>query len=346
MASIILQELKEEESNNKQQNCLNCQHQFEHNEEFCPECGQKNINRNISIKDLLVDFFGDYFAFDSKLFNTIKPLFVKPGEVASDFVDGHRVKHIPPLRILIFTSFIFFFVFGLIPKEESEDIREDGKLVLFNSIDITFYTTEEKDSILNEAGKLDLSFDEYILQDSATSDFSRRMILLPSMLDQGHSHSESVDSLCVDCGFFEKRFFTQIGKLHLADKNAASNYLMGNLSLSILFFQPVFAFLLFLFYFKRKKFFINHLVLSLYFHAFMAILFTFCIIPTYLFQTEYFILAGVMVALVYMYFSLKKFYAQKRWITLLKTFFIMVLYLVLLTPLTFITSILISFFFF
>ena len=79
----------------------------------CPNCGQKNTDFNISVKELAVDFFGDLFSFDAKFFNTIPPLIFRPGKVPKDYIDGKRVNHIPPLRIFIFLSFISFFLWGL-----------------------------------------------------------------------------------------------------------------------------------------------------------------------------------------------------------------------------------------
>jgi hypothetical protein len=57
---------------------------------------------------LLDDFLKDYIAFDSKLFRSIVPLITKPGLITMEFLNGKRQKFIPPIRVFIFLSFIYF----------------------------------------------------------------------------------------------------------------------------------------------------------------------------------------------------------------------------------------------
>lgn len=54
------------------------------------------------------DFLGHYFTFDSKFFHSIVPLVIKPGFLSREYAKGRRVSYILPLRLYIFTTFIFF----------------------------------------------------------------------------------------------------------------------------------------------------------------------------------------------------------------------------------------------
>jgi len=60
----------------------------------------------------------DYFTFDSKFLGSIAPLLAKPGFLTKEYLEGHRVKYIPPLRLFIFTSIIFFLLIGLSGQSE------------------------------------------------------------------------------------------------------------------------------------------------------------------------------------------------------------------------------------
>jgi len=53
---------------------------------------------------------GDYFTFDSKLFRSLFPLIGKPGHLTNEYNKGKRASYILPLRLYVFTTFLFFFI--------------------------------------------------------------------------------------------------------------------------------------------------------------------------------------------------------------------------------------------
>ncbi len=91
----------------KTTNCLNCGEKL-NDSNYCPKCGQRNTDKQISIKEFLHDFLKDYFTFDSKFFRSIFPFLFKPGLLTNEYIKGRRVNYILPLRLYLFTTFIFF----------------------------------------------------------------------------------------------------------------------------------------------------------------------------------------------------------------------------------------------
>ncbi|MEL7144793.1 MAG: DUF3667 domain-containing protein [Bacteroidota bacterium] len=91
--------------------CLNCDYQLDEEAMYCARCGQKYSRKNGTVRDFFVDFLGDYFTFDSKIFRSILPLITKPGFLTTEYLIGRRVRYIPPLRLYIFISIIFFLIF-------------------------------------------------------------------------------------------------------------------------------------------------------------------------------------------------------------------------------------------
>lgn len=75
---------------------------------FCPNCGQKRIKKHETLRDLFQNFLGDYFAYDSKLSKSVRPLLFKPGYLSLEYLRGKRMHYIPPLRLYIFVSIVFF----------------------------------------------------------------------------------------------------------------------------------------------------------------------------------------------------------------------------------------------
>lgn len=60
---------------------------------------------------LVTHFFNDITHFDGKFFSTLYLLLTKPGFLSSEYKMGRRVAYLNPVRMYIFTSFIFFFIF-------------------------------------------------------------------------------------------------------------------------------------------------------------------------------------------------------------------------------------------
>jgi len=54
---------------------------------------------------------------DSRLWSTILALLFKPGFLTREFLSGRRVRYLPPLRLYLVLSVLFFLVLGLIHHE-------------------------------------------------------------------------------------------------------------------------------------------------------------------------------------------------------------------------------------
>ena len=106
--------------------CPNCQTPLVSGENYCPQCGQENSNKDVSLKILISDFIEDYFTFDSKFFNSLRPLIFKPGEMTRHFLDGKRKRYIQPIRLFLFLSFIYFGLAYLGSGDWTSSIIIDG----------------------------------------------------------------------------------------------------------------------------------------------------------------------------------------------------------------------------
>jgi hypothetical protein len=91
--------------------CPNCAAPLPEAAGYCAQCGQAAI-RNENFKGLLEQFLGDYFTFDSKITRSLLPLVASPGELTLEYMRGRRARYIPPLRMFIFLSILFFLVIG------------------------------------------------------------------------------------------------------------------------------------------------------------------------------------------------------------------------------------------
>jgi len=93
----------------KENNCLNCGATV--TGKYCSECGQENIEPKESAGHLISHFFNDVTHFDGKFFSTLKQLLFRPGFLSKEYMNGRRARYLNPIRMYLFTSFIFFLVF-------------------------------------------------------------------------------------------------------------------------------------------------------------------------------------------------------------------------------------------
>lgn len=108
-------------------NCKNCDANLLEDYKFCPKCGQEHKDKVVTFKQFLLDFLGDYFTFDSLIIRSVRPLIFQPGFLTNEFLSGRRVRYIPPLRMFIFISIVFFLFLGsvnsTIDVERSEEAQ-------------------------------------------------------------------------------------------------------------------------------------------------------------------------------------------------------------------------------
>ncbi len=91
--------------------CHNCHNMLNPDDNFCATCGQENHDLKVGIGQLLYDVFEGITNFDTKFYNTAKAIFLYPGKITKDFLEGRRARYVPPIRLYLLTSFVFFLVF-------------------------------------------------------------------------------------------------------------------------------------------------------------------------------------------------------------------------------------------
>ncbi len=70
----------------------------------------------------------DIMHFDSKFFDTLKFLLLKPGFLSKEYLRGRRASYLHPIRMYVFTSAIFFLIFFSFiskPGDFEKGIRTD-----------------------------------------------------------------------------------------------------------------------------------------------------------------------------------------------------------------------------
>ncbi|MCZ6560332.1 MAG: DUF4286 family protein [Gammaproteobacteria bacterium] len=85
--------------------------------QYCWQCGQRSRVRLITLWELISEAVGDLFELDSRLWRSLKPLMFRPGLLTSDYLAGRRARYMPPFRMYLVLSIIFFLVWSLNASE-------------------------------------------------------------------------------------------------------------------------------------------------------------------------------------------------------------------------------------
>src|ERR1044072_7309597 len=87
--------------------CENCGAELQGH--WCAKCGQPAIDYRRSFRYVIADLLNEFLNWDSKFFATMGLLLVRPWKLTNQFLAGHRVRYVHPLRLYLLASILFFF---------------------------------------------------------------------------------------------------------------------------------------------------------------------------------------------------------------------------------------------
>ena len=94
--------------------CLNCGTNVQLT--YCPECGQREIDSDPTLREFLHELAEEFLHWDGKLLTTYRLLLARPGELTREYLAGRRVRYISPLRVYLTCSVLFFFLSAVVPE--------------------------------------------------------------------------------------------------------------------------------------------------------------------------------------------------------------------------------------
>ena len=198
------------------------------------------------------------FHFDGRFANTLKLLLLKPGELSREFSLNRRARYVPAVRLYLFTSLLFFFVFALNAGSRAESAR-------VIDIDLPDATAQTDTHALNRY--LDSEYQAKVaLIEARKGSFGRVMLLQWAVLLESDSELNDSDvtrlllPLVVDALVSPKRTF---------------DVLIDNIAIAIFVFLPLYALVLKLFYLGvNRRYYIEHFVFAMHLHSVGFIVFT------------------------------------------------------------------------
>ncbi|WP_194768759.1 DUF3667 domain-containing protein [Tamlana sp. I1] len=349
----------------KKEICKNCEKTFKEKFKFCPYCGQQAKDK-LTVKVLFYNTINNYFSFDARFYKSFSPLLFKPGYLAIKFIEGKRLMYLHPAQMYLFVSIVFFFLFSFVQNEQVKnldvelqktkapestlnfDLSEqkidsldaqfvDGAFIVDSSLGqtdtgkghhvIANFSEEKLSTMLDpeaakHKGMFSLDFNYKIL-DSLINNRASRDIILTHM------------GMSDDPGFFEKRFYTQALRFYETRRGGrVLQTFYDAIPYAMFILLPIFALILKSLYFK-KGLYASYLVFSFYYFSFIFTLFSLFLVGSFITQLPdwCYSLTGLMI-FVYLMVAIKNFYKQGCLVTILKTFIVSLVFLLVVMPLT------------
>lgn len=337
----------------KEKDCLNCGHQVE--ETYCPHCGQENIELKEDALHMISHAIADYFHFEHKFFGTIKPLLLKPGKLTVAYVAGKRASFLHPIKLYIFISIVFFIVIFSGNKKKENAAVSDAEIteklkndtVTSNSVkevkqilDYIPLSKSKKDSILKEvrkdikedgtatvsigsARKNKKRFSKLVSDEETIEEYEKNQLALPK-----EKRDNFVENYFIKKGIEFNKYPDPSAKI--------GEDMIKYIPKMMFLLLPLFALILKLVYIRKDRFYYEHLIYS--FHTHSALFLSFILIKGLNWATGFVFdisgwieFAGLIYITWYIYRSLRTFYVSSRWVTVLKFFFLVCCYSILLS---------------
>lgn len=311
--------------------CLNCKAPLSLEDHFCAACGQKRTTGRISIKQLFADFFDNIFNLDSRIFLTLRYLFV-PGKLTLEYFRGKHKSYVHPFRIFLIAVIAMI---AMINWALNEGINKEGDLLLrVSKARIEKNMIEEVDSLNQLYGSaaehsLGTQLDSLKQEVYRKNGIKGDSIDLDAYFTIGSEdfrpvHIDDVFTLSTEeliegygiTDWKQQYIFRQRMKI-LRDSRAFFRFLVGRLSWMALILIPVLALCLKLFYWKSSYYYVEHFIFSLHGHTVFFFLIAFTI-PFAKWFSPAVLAVPLVLSTAFVLLSMKRFYHQQWWVTILK----------------------------
>lgn len=329
------------------ESCLNCGTVLRG--QYCGECGQRARSRLISIWELTQEAFGDLLELDSRLWRTLIPLAVRPGKLTRDYLEGRRARFMPPFRTYLVLSIFFFLIaffdpredLGILfePQDETAAVQEDPATEETAGQADEPTADEVREEVLNEL------IDEGVLAED-----------LRTLPDEGEvapgdepeepsgfnitidSDGDAVsDSDCEDVDIGEmppwlasrltpERLTVVCERVIADDGRAFFGKLLDNVPAGLFILLPLMALILKILYPLSKRFYVEHLLFVVHFHAFVFLILMLQILFNRLVSaislpeavTGISVFAVSLYIPIYLYKAMRRVYGQGHFMTTVK----------------------------
>lgn len=258
---------------------------------FCTNCGQLGADFHRPVWDLASSSIGDMFSLDGRLWQSLPMLLLRPGRMTREYIDGKRARFVPPFRLFLLASVIFFLTLFTALEHQpwmkevkfTPGAQPEGEFVVMGDTRINLGTEAGARSIREELEKDDLTPErraelESLLEDLEKGTSFGGMVIKPDgSVDREALRASVIESnpgmtpeeLVIAQATAERfaNFYENQERFGTRLKEWAPRF--------TLLFLPIFSMLLAVSYaWHRRRYFYDHLITGLHFQTYVYVLAT------------------------------------------------------------------------
>lgn len=249
---------------------------------FCAKCGQSHADVRVPFGKWLRDYIDDTFHLDSNLVRSLVMLVRRPGALTAAYLEGRRSAYVRPFRLYLTASFFYFLALSLLPVPKSFINVKSGR-------DADGGVTV----LVGQGAELSVG------QEASAPSGPPRPLL--------HEDTE-----------FKRRLNRFTAKGSGAAQEQVIHAISRTMPKAMFVLVPVFALLLRLLYRKTGRFYAEHFLFALHFHAFAFLALALGAAVTAVLGVARFpVMQAVVMA--YLFLALRRLHGEGRLRTAFKT---------------------------
>ena len=109
-----------------EQRCKNCETLTQG--KYCHNCGQRTGVHKVSFQETFSDLASGLFTFEAPIWRTTKALFLRPGELFENYLSGQRKKYYRPVAYFILWTALFLLIRSLLNFDPFQNVEADTTL--------------------------------------------------------------------------------------------------------------------------------------------------------------------------------------------------------------------------
>jgi hypothetical protein len=323
------------------QRCLNCGTVV--TGKHCPQCGQSAGTHVLSMKEVAGDVTHSLLHLDSRVWRTLQLLLRRPGELTREFIAGRHLSYIPPFRLYLAVSIIYFALSALLPESGAFDL--DAPSNNQDSVAAIVPDGASGAGAAGAAGTAKPTRQAPVELKDVTGELRKELAAegvsqekIDKALKADNSCKVSIFGETPNSTAFEQALSRSCENIKLDGGRHFIERFAATAPKLMFVFLPLMAGVAMLFYWRPRRLYAEHLVLFLHNHAFTYLLLAFTAILNEIAELD-FPGSGVLKFIMflmwcwlpyYVYRSMRVVYADGRFKTLLKFFTLSTIYFVVL----------------
>jgi hypothetical protein len=276
--------------------------------EYCSACGQRVLHHGLTLREFLGEAAEVITHADSRFWRTLGLLLCRPGYLTQQFIAGRRARYLPPFRLYLVLSVVFFLAIPLTTTLQTAPTEIAGVAKVRAGTPAAL-----REELQKEIDAATDPEDKVALQEQMRQVEAMRAKLAPIM--KGDTvDCTAVGKLGVIPRALQERAVTACDRVHVDNGLELGLSLVHNLGRAMFVLLPLFAALMKLMYHRPPRLYVEHLLLLLHNHAFLFLAMSVLMILTRFIVSDSWagwVGTGISAYMVYYVFaSMRRVYGQ------------------------------------